>query len=225
MTQITLVQIEPETPFQSTLLPLLSLERREKILKFKNTEDKKRSMLSELLMRKTAGNFCGLAPNQIKICYNPYGKPYIANLRHFKFNISHSGNYVAIATSKYKIGVDIERIQDIDLTIAQRCFTLSEYAYICSCKSPQNAFYQMWTLKESYIKAIGKGLHLPLNAFEISIDNKIAYLKTYNKHNLMFTYMKLNEYMLAICHQERITNPTITFVNELDFYNHFWTYI
>lgn len=182
-------------------------------------------MLAELLMRKAAGKFCGLAPDQIKICYNPYGKPYIANLRHFKFNISHSGKYVAIATSKYKIGIDIEQIQNIDLTIAKRCFTPGEYAYICSCENPRNAFYQMWTLKESYIKAVGKGLHLPLSAFEISIDNKSAYLKTYNKHNLMFIHMQINEYMLALCHQEHSVNPIITFVNEADFYDYFRTYI
>lgn len=225
MIQITLVQIKPETPFQSTLLPLLSLERREKILKYKNTEDKKRSMLAELLIRKAAVNFCGLTPDQIKICYNPYEKPYIANLRHFKFNISYSGKYVAIATSKYKVGVDIEQIQNIDLDIAERCFTPGEYAYICNCKDPKAAFYQMWTLKESYIKAIGKGLHLPLNAFEIKIDNQTAFLKSYNKYNLMFTYMQLDKYMLALCHQERITNPAITLVHESDFYDYFRTWI
>lgn len=66
---------------------------------------------------------------------------------------------------------------------------------------------------------------LPLNAFEIKIDNQTAFLKSYNKYNLMFTYMQLDKYMLALCHQERITNPAITLVHESDFYDYFRTWI
>lgn len=223
MIEIKLIQLDPGIPFQSALLPYLSLERREKILKYKNTDDKKQSMLAELLIRKAASNACNIPYDKVSIRYNPYGKPYIANVRHFKFNISHSEEYVVLATSKYKIGIDIEKIKKADLAIAKRFFTPSECAYIHEYKTPEekkNAFYQLWTLKESYIKAVGKGLHIPLNTFEFEIGNKIA-LKSYNKYNFYFINMKLNEYMLSVCCQEIQTDPKIQFTGESDFYSYF----
>lgn len=92
------------------------------------------------------------------------GKPYAGGTAFF--NISHSGSFAAIAVSDCEVGVDIERIRNVNLGIAEK-FSGGEREYIQSAENPQKAFFEIWTAKEAYLKKCGTGLTVPLDSFSV----------------------------------------------------------
>lgn len=101
------------------------------------------------------------------------GKPRADGL---EFNASHSGCYVAFACSEHAVGVDIEAIGS-NMDIARKVTTPDEYDDLMSCVDPrarEDLFCRMWTAKESYMKALGKGMGLPPETFRVLHGTDIA---------------------------------------------------
>ena len=92
------------------------------------------------------------------------GKPFLKNCEAFKFNLSHSENIAMIAYTSDKsvsaLGCDIEKIKQCDIKIAERFFHYKETEFIKNALSDKTdeAFYNVWTLKESFLKATGDGM-------------------------------------------------------------------
>lgn len=188
MVEITIVELEDNIPFQEKFLMEVSKNRKEKIYRYEKTLDKKRSLLAELLIQKVTMEKIGL--RNAVIYRNRYGKPYIKDEEGFYFNISHSGDYVAIGVSDEEIGIDIERKYGVDYRIAKRFFTPKEAQTILSCIEEQeriDTFFKFWTLKESYVKAIGMGLRIPLSSFEFDIGDEIKVNDS--EHRVFFIFI------------------------------------
>jgi 4'-phosphopantetheinyl transferase len=103
-----------------------------------------------------------IRPDQIGFRYQELGKPELADYSHLQFNLSHSGSIALYAiTLEHPIGVDIERLRACDeLALAQRFFEPSEFQALLELKPEyrQNAFFEIWSKKEAFIKALGQGL-------------------------------------------------------------------
>lgn len=179
----------------------ISSARRKKAESYRFEDDKKRCALSEVVLRKALASF-GLNPKEICYTFNEHGKPYLENYDDVYFSISHSKDYVICIVSDCEIGIDIEHIEDINLNIAKRFFTESEYNNIISAEGRDaqlNVFYDCWTKKEAYIKWAGKGLACPLNSFDV-----------YDKLDCVLTApMEFDGYKCAICTKDRIENLEI----------------
>ena len=171
---------------------LLSIEKQEKINKFKFDIDCKLSLYTELIVRYQICKELNFLNEEIVFSKNQNGKPFLLNNPEFKFNISHTRNALVVAFSDSEIGIDIESIKPIDLQIANRFFTSSEQEYINSHDNPDYAFYEVWTKKEAYIKYIGTGLSTPLNSFDV-MDSKI---------NSMLNTYTANKYVISTCCSE-----------------------
>ncbi|WP_179862535.1 4'-phosphopantetheinyl transferase family protein [Bacillus wiedmannii] len=187
-------------------LLFLSENRLSNIYKLKNEADIHRSIIAELLVRYLLSEKLGLKNYEIDFQKNEFGKPHISDLVNFEFNLSHSGEWVVCALSSKKVGIDIEAIRPIDLDIARRFFSQDEYQDLLRKKPFQrnSYFFQLWTLKESYIKAVGKGLSIPLNSFSICTDDnmQISLYTDKKSDNLgwnFWTYDIENKYKLSIC--------------------------
>jgi len=137
-----------------------------------------------------------------------YGKPYLLHDDHHHYNVSHSGEWIAVALSREPIGIDIEQVRPIDLNVAKTCCTDQEYAFLISLPSHQRlrSFYEIWTVKESFVKAIGKGLHIPFHTFCLNEEEStIAFHQNYDlsaHHNTRYCYKKYGieeDYKLAVC--------------------------
>lgn len=166
-------------------------ERRERILRYRNAADKRRSMAAGLLLEyglreKGCTLLAGIPDKrQMHIAYGEYGKPYLAEASDLYFNLSHTGSYAAAVFAKTETGIDIECVRTANLKLAKRFFSPEEYAYLrAACDSYakneylDRAFVRLWTRKESYIKAVGEGMHLPLAHFNVlsdKIDGDIPY--------------------------------------------------
>ena len=116
-------------------------------------------------------------PGKLQFRYGPKGKPELAgkaSQRPLHFNVSHSHGLALYAvTREHEIGVDVERIRP-DLAgekIAERFFSSREAATLRELPAHmrQKAFYTCWTRKEAYLKAIGQGITLHLDQFEVSV--------------------------------------------------------
>ncbi|QGQ96130.1 4'-phosphopantetheinyl transferase superfamily protein [Paenibacillus psychroresistens] len=148
-----------------------------KLKKFQKVEDRFRSLFGEILMRTEVSKVLGITSQDITISHNSYGKPSIQGIDDFHYNISHSGAWVLCIFGSTPVGVDIEKIEPIDaIQIAERFFSALEREYLNSVVSEDclSDFYKIWTLKESYIKAVGKGLSIPLDTFNV-VGSKLSY--------------------------------------------------
>ena len=147
------------------LLPLVSVEKQERIKKFRFFRDARNCLLGDILARVEICRITGLKNNQLEFSTNEYGKPFLLN-HDVHFNISHAGDYIACAISDEPIGIDVETMKPFDIKIADRFFLPDEVAYIKAVDKKQR-FYEIWTKKESRIKWEGKGLHIPLSSFSV----------------------------------------------------------
>ncbi len=138
---------------------LLTRARRERMQRYVQLYDKARCLTAGLMLRTVFG-----AEQAQNIIISPLGKPYLPCGR--CFSLSHSGNKVVLLVSEAESGVDIEQIASYPKSVARRVFTPREQAWMQSRKN-DNAFYQLWTGKESIMKALGLGFHLPPESFEI----------------------------------------------------------
>jgi len=129
-----------------------------------------------------------IAPQDWQFEKNQWGKPYIIqqqNPNNWAFNLSHTEGLICCAISQgNSLGVDVEDIQRTGetLKIADRYFSPQEYKTLIQLPSTErnDRFFDLWTLKESYIKACGKGLSIPLDEFSFSFtqDQEISKSKT-----------------------------------------------
>ena len=163
----------------STAWPLLSEAERRRADAFIQTEHRDRYVQIHAVLRKILAYHTELTASEVAFEYNKYGKPSLTDYQvssPIEFNLSHSGNHALLAVAKHKmVGVDIELIdQNIDFEkIAQHSFTAGECALIFDQPRHQqrSTFYRLWTAKESFVKALGKGMSLPFNRFELALSN------------------------------------------------------
>ncbi len=189
------------------LLQFVNKEKRKKIRRFFKWEDAHRGLLAELLIRQIIIEKTGLKNDEISFSKNQYGKPFLNNAADFFFNLSHSGHWIACAVDKMPIGIDIQKMKPIDFRISKRFFSEEEDNDLKNKREPDKLpyFFTLWALKESYIKAKGKGLLIPLNSFTVKADNlkkvifKAPHLDEKNKY---FTQYDIDrKYKMAVCAQ------------------------
>ena len=167
------------------LYPLLSDDEQQRANRFYFERDRHRFIVGRGLLRTILSHYLTLAPNQIQFDYGPQGKPQLhsqstgqnSDVPALTFNLSHSQGLALYAmTCDRPIGVDLEQIRSIDaLELAQRFFAPSEYEAIAALSPDQQEriFFEFWTCKEAYLKAIGKGLG-GLNQVEIAFGEDRA---------------------------------------------------
>lgn len=121
-------------------------------------DDKKRSIAGEMLARRAISECCDIEEEQIAFKEAENGKPYAENLN-IHFNISHSDDVVICAVSDEPVGVDIEKIREIDLKVAHRVFNSKECDYVFEDKDKTyERFFEIWTRREAYAKLSGDGI-------------------------------------------------------------------
>jgi len=207
MLEIYMTPLQPNmnTIHVENLLSLLPEQRQTRIRRFAHQEDAHRSLVAEVLSRWLICERLKIRNQDLQIVQNRYGKPMVQDLSNLYFNNSHSGQWVVSAISDAPIGIDIEKISDIDLRIAEHFFSEQELLDINSLQTEARVsyFFELWTLKESYIKADGRGLSLPLSSFTIRKQEGHIGLYTDNclKSCFFKEYSPDRLYKMAVCAQ------------------------
>ena len=196
--QIYLLDISQQLDEEMTdqLLELITKEERENKKKFQTACGK---LFIHYLLREKFS----LAEKDIKLLKTDSGKPYIEGLL-VHFNLSHATDYVVCAMSDQEIGIDIEKIRAVNFKkIAKRFFCESEYEDLLAKKQPEqlNYFFQLWTLKESYLKWLGTGLRIPLNSCSFKVTDEKISCKRDGKvlESPYFKQLSFEGYQLSVC--------------------------
>lgn len=145
-----------------------------KVVRFRRWQDQHASLFSYLLLRQALLNL-GYGSDCLQhLKYDKYGRPTIAG--EIDFNLSHSGEYVVCALLKGRQGgIDIEQIQPIDVSDFRDLMTLEEWLAITVPEVSYRKFYNYWTIKESVMKADGRGLAIPLQKVYFQGDSATVY--------------------------------------------------
>ena len=167
---------QPVATFQR-LTQTLSMNERTRAKRFHFKQDKKRFIVGRGILRTILGCYLRIEPSRLQFCYGENGKPALANTLGkgaIHFNLSHSdGLALYFFSQDREIGVDIERVHDIDdiEQIARCFFSVRENVMFRALpkSKKKEAFFNCWTRKEAYIKAIGDGLTCPLNQFDVTL--------------------------------------------------------
>ena len=183
-----------EKSFNRLLLSVKNY-RKEKIAKLSLKSSKYLSLGVELLIRKACEDF-GIDYLSEEIVLNEYGKPSFKNSKYF-FNTSHSGKYALCVISNVEVGCDIEEVKEFKPRVAERFFTDKENLYLEVAPDKNDMFYRIWTLKESYMKCIGKGFAEPISSFELEFDGNNFVIK--DKPNYSLLEQKHENYRISIC--------------------------
>lgn len=156
---------------EDALLAALPASTRERLARFATQGDRARSAVAHLLFRLVAARTLNVEDDWIRVATDAHGKPYLRNARGFHFNLAHAGDWAVCATDSQPLGVDVEVVRPIDVDVAARIFSRQESRDLLRQKPVQRLrrFYELWTLKESYLKAVGTGLRIPPDSFTIRI--------------------------------------------------------
>ena len=154
---------------------LLDACEQKRALKFKRSCDRDRYILVRSILRRLVATYLEIPPHQVEFCYGEKGKPILHALtddESLEFNVSHSHQMALWGFSRQQaLGVDVEYIKPNHrgLSIAKRFFTTLEYQALCEKSEVEQRefFFQLWTRKESCIKARGDSLFEKIGQLEV----------------------------------------------------------
>ncbi|MFQ3458964.1 4'-phosphopantetheinyl transferase superfamily protein [Bradyrhizobium sp. UFLA01-814] len=206
-------QIDPAKA--ATYRLLLSLDERQQERRFRFDRDRARYLQTRALVRTVLSRYEPIDPKDWAFSVNPYGRPEIdetkTEVAGLCFNVSHTAGLIALAVARSRgIGIDVENIfvRESPLDVARQVFTAAELAE-CGRLPPEqqlDRFFQHWTFKESYIKARGMGVSLPLRKVDVRLERdglvelQIAPDLSDDPARWQFWQLRpAQEYLLAIC--------------------------
>jgi len=148
------------------------------------------------LLREELARFLAVNADEILIAKDEKGCPYVEGKSDIFISLSHSNGVVVCAFSDKKVGVDIELVKKRRKSVENRVFTDGEISLLNSSEDQDRAFYTLWTLKESYLKAIGTGF--ADNAKEIEFFSLESPINS-NKPECSFSVGECDDFVYSLC--------------------------
>ena len=188
---------------KSHLISKLPLAYALKYSDYKHSDSLQRTLLGELLLRKILSQKLNINSKEFEFQKGDKGKPFLPGQPYF-FNVSHSGRWVLAVFSGKEVGIDVEHIRTPNYEVSKRFYSASEIATLNSivdADAKKDYFFQLWTLKESYLKAIGTGLTKSLSSFTvITADGQISLVDGLAVDYIFFKQYDFDkDYQLAVC--------------------------
>jgi 4'-phosphopantetheinyl transferase len=198
----------PEQAWERHLCKLPK-ETQTRILRYRRWEDRQAGVFGKLLLMEGLKGF-GYTPNVLSwIGSDGYGRPLIDCP--LDFNLSHSGEYVVCAVSEgVRVGIDIEKRKAFSFMDLADCFSAEEWEEMAKSQSREATFYDFWTIKESVLKADGRGLSIPMS--QVLTENGRARL-----NGATWYFMKLDFGANYSCHLATSIEVPALAIEKIDF--------
>jgi 4'-phosphopantetheinyl transferase len=139
-------------------------DKKARIDRMRRREDQALALTAHRLLCYALKTACGIVPTSNDFDLGARGKPFLKDRPDIHFNISHSGAMALCALHEAPVGADIEKIRPVGAGVAKRILTAAEQQVYVQTEDKQNLFFQIWTLKEAYIKYLGTGLGVALSS-------------------------------------------------------------
>ncbi|WP_157782290.1 4'-phosphopantetheinyl transferase family protein [Sulfobacillus thermosulfidooxidans] len=187
-------------------LPYISPEQQAKVESFRHIGDAFRCLTGDLLIRVIICEKFKVSNQELKFERNSYGKPFWREHPDFQFSVSHSGQLVVCATHDKEIGIDVEQVKAVDIDFVTTC--LSEREMIGALQKEgydlYDYFCDLWIAKESYVKALGKGMFKSFDSFSVKLcsNDTITILDRHEEiasNFLCKRYRVSQNYRVALC--------------------------
>ncbi len=155
---------------------LLDDEEQARARRFQFERDRTRFVARRAFTRRVLADYVGVAPAMIRFRISSHGRPELEPPCGVAFSTSHSDGLVVVAVARGRlVGVDIERVRPITATLdlAMHLYSARESDHLRSVaeSTRSEAFLTLWTRKESYVKAVGAGMSIPFDGFEVLTHN------------------------------------------------------
>ena len=153
---------------------ILSDDERDRANRFRFEKDRRHFVAARGILRHLLAEHVGLCPGDVTFAYGEKGKPALSGSVGPVFNVSHSHGVGAwVFSSAGIVGVDVEWVErrvDMD-RVGKRFFSTNEWASLERLPTAQRkaCFFNCWTRKEAFVKALGEGLTFSLKAFDVSV--------------------------------------------------------
>jgi 4'-phosphopantetheinyl transferase len=176
--QLWVVALDPAPDVVERLARSLAPDEWERAWRFRFEQHRRRYLVGRGALRALLGGYLGIAPREVTFTYGPRGKPFLAGppatASGLSFNLSNSHELALVGFLRGpEIGVDVEFLKPMpDLEqISERFFSESERVALRRLPAPQKpeGFFNCWTRKEAYLKAVGEGLAAPLDSFDVTL--------------------------------------------------------
>lgn len=189
--------LEDQTKFDLAI-SLISESRKATVASQKN-RDRKLAALAVSYLLHVACNNADIPKSKRELTANEYGKPQFIADTGVHFSLSHSDNLAVCAVSDSPVGIDTECNIQRNTHIANRFFTEDERQFIMEQpeENRNNAFLKIWTLKESYVKAVGCGFNKSPLSFSVPISKKLCAKLQYNGYYMSEFHIEDN--LTAVC--------------------------
>jgi len=163
--------------YKQDLYQTLAEDERARAARFHFDKDRNHYIVARGVLRAILGGYLAVQSRQLHFEYTTHGKPSLPSEfggGRLRFNLSHSHGLALYAmTWGRELGIDVEylRADFAGEDIAERFFSRQEVAALRTLDPALHveAFFNCWTRKEAYIKAIGEGLSMPLDRFDVSL--------------------------------------------------------
>lgn len=170
---VWLLNLAQPEEVRARLWTLLSADEKERAQRFHFDVHRHRYGVGRGVLRLLLGNYLKVPPQTIEFAYGEQDKPFLSHSE-LEFNVSHAEDVALLAFSWGRaVGVDVEAVRPLSdaENVARISFSqqeLAEYTAVSEAQKPQ-AFFNCWTRKEAFIKAVGTGLSYPLDSFDVSL--------------------------------------------------------
>lgn len=192
---------------------LLADDERQRARQFHFHRDRRAFTVAKGAARRILAHYLDADPRSLTFDRGTFGKPFLRS-GELQFNLSHSGEFALLAVAREReVGVDVEEIREIEdaAMIAERYFSPGESKKLCTVLGSTQratAFFNCWTRKEAFIKAIGEGLSHPLDTFEVTFlpQEKVELrLEGTTTHRWMLKALHVSERYSGALVVERLT--------------------
>lgn len=209
---------------------LLTAEERAQQARFRFARDQRRYLVTRALVRTVLSRYAAVRPQDWVFSAGPQGRPEISAPRpapRLEFNIAHAADLVMLGvTCGRALGIDTESVaaREVDIEGLDRYFAPQEISALRALepRERRRRFFELWTLKESYIKAKGMGLAIPLDAFRFELAGgqglvlrMRAELADSPQHWRLWQLTLRADYLAAICAARGESAPPRITVREI----------
>ncbi len=193
------------------LLPFMSEQRLEKINDITSEKVKEEKICAYALLRYAVFMEYGITEAPV-FKYGEREKPYLENIPHIFFSLSHAGGYSACVVSDFEIGIDLQDFRPMKDNISCKICTKKEILEIYSGDNggPSFSTCRLWCMKESYGKLTGKGFAEGFDTIETSELTEKGILKEKD------IVLENNDFFLSVCGNEPVDDIEIITVSEKD---------